>query len=116
MIDLNSIEYQLLERLLKSSQEVLLSGVSEYLVSQYSEDRVVTTDKYIIAFGNEPIGLVAHLDTVHSVPVKDLFYDTQQGVMWSPQGIGADDRAGVYSILEIIGRGYRPTVILTTDE
>jgi hypothetical protein len=36
--------------------------------------------------------------------------------MWSPQGLGADDRAGVYSIVQIIKSGYRPTIIFTTDE
>ena len=36
--------------------------------------------------------------------------------MWSPQGLGADDRAGVFSILKIIRMGYRPHVIFTTEE
>ena len=36
--------------------------------------------------------------------------------MWSPEGIGADDRAGVFAIVEILKRGLRPTIILTTDE
>ena len=36
--------------------------------------------------------------------------------MWSPQLLGADDRAGVYAIIQIIEAGYKPHVIFTTDE
>lgn len=36
--------------------------------------------------------------------------------MWSPQGLGADDRAGVYAIIQILEDGYRPSVLFTTDE
>ena len=36
--------------------------------------------------------------------------------MWSPEGLGADDRAGVYAILRILKTGLRPHVIFTTDE
>jgi hypothetical protein len=32
------------------------------------------------------------------------------------QGLGADDRAGVYAILELIKMGLRPSVIFTTGE
>ena len=33
-----------------------------------------------------------------------------------PEGLGADDRAGVYAIVRIIKAGYRPHIIFTTDE
>ena len=36
--------------------------------------------------------------------------------MWSPDGLGADDRAGIYAILTLVKRGYRPHIIFTTDE
>lgn len=36
--------------------------------------------------------------------------------MWSPQGLGADDRAGIFAIIQIIKSGLRPHIILTTDE
>lgn len=74
------------------------------------------TDSYIIAEGDLSICLVAHLDTVFNIPPKDIYYDEQQQVMWSPQGLGADDRAGVYAILKIIEDGFKPTIIFTTDE
>ena len=37
--------------------------------------------------------------------------------MWSPDGLGADDRAGVFAILNILSTtDLRPSVIFTTDE
>ena len=59
---------------------------------------------------------MAHVDTVFPEPPEDIYYDREKGVMWSPQGLGADDRAGVFAILKIIQSGLRPTIIFTTDE
>ena len=112
---LNREEFELIKKILGSTQEGLKQSMETFLSTVY-KDRVVSTPEYLIAFGDIPVGLVAHLDTVHTMPVKDLFYDKEQNVMWSPQGIGADDRAGVFAIVEILKRGLRPTIILTTDE
>ena len=57
--------------------------------------------------------LVAHMDTVHEVQPKKFIY-TSTGVT-SSQGIGGDDRCGVYAILEII-RTHKPIVLFTEDE
>ena len=40
----------------------------------------------------------------------------QKNVMISPDGLGADDRAGVFMIMNIVKAGFRPHVIFTTDE
>ena len=56
------------------------------------------------------------MDTVFPIPVKDLYYDKEKNIMWSPQGLGADDRAGVFAILKILQSNLRPSVIFTTDE
>lgn len=85
-----------------------------YLQSKY--DRVIVSSEYLIAVGDCPVGLVAHLDTVFQNPPKNIFYDRVKNVMWSPEGLGADDRAGVYAIIQILKAGYRPTVIFTTNE
>lgn len=52
--------------------------------------------------GSVPVLLVAHLDTVHQKPVEIICYSQDGGILMSPQGIGGDDRAGVYMIMEII--------------
>lgn len=112
---LNNEEFTLFKKILQSTQEGLMTSLEGFLGSIY-EDRMVVTDDYIIAFGDIPVGIVAHMDTVHLTPVKNLYYDKNENVMWSPEGLGADDRAGVYGMIEILKRDLRPTLILTTDE
>jgi hypothetical protein len=72
--------------------------------------------EFLYAPGSIPVMLVAHVDTVFSFPPKDIFYDSAKTVLWSPQGLGADDRAGVAAILEILLRGFRPHILFTDGE
>lgn len=77
------------------------------------------TPSYLIAVGDIPVALVAHADTVFSKPPKldNFFYDQERDVIWNPDGAGADDRAGIYAITEIIrGSTLRPHIIITTGE
>ena len=64
--------------------------------------------------GTAPIMLVAHTDTVRTA--SDLLCDPRKNVIWSPTGLGADDRAGVYAIVTLLRRGLRPHVLLTDGE
>lgn len=76
------------------------------------------TQGYIMAEGTLPICLIAHMDTVFKfIPHKDNFlYDKAKHVLWSPYGSGFDDKAGIYSIIEIIEAGFRPSIIFTNEE
>lgn len=78
--------------------------------------RIHTGQWYVFAQGTAPVCLVAHMDTVHAKPPTRVFYDHVNKVMWSPDGLGADDRAGVWAILKILDRGYRPSVLFTDLE
>ena len=89
-------------------------AMKRYLKTKYN--KVYATKDYIFAVGDIPVALVAHLDTVFSAPPKEIYYDRVKNVMWSPDGLGADDRAGVYSIIQLVKSGLRPSVIFTTDE
>ena len=71
---------------------------------------------YIIAEGDLPICLCAHMDTVFPIPPKDIYFDSEQSIMWSPQGLGADDRAGIYCIINLLEMGFKPSIILTDLE
>ena len=82
----------------------------------YDSERVTVTKDFIMCEGDIPVMLVAHMDTVFKTPPKHIYFDATQQVMWSPQGLGADDRAGIFGIFKIIEEGYRPHVLLTTDE
>ena len=105
---------QLLEYIFKLSQDELHKLLFHYLSKYYKNP--VQTEDYIYAEGNIPIALVAHLDTVFDNPPKHIFFDHDQDVMWSPNGMGADDRAGVFAIIKIISHGFRPHIIFTHDE
>lgn len=71
---------------------------------------------YIIAEGDLPICLCAHMDTVFPKIPNTFYFDREQSVLWSPQGLGADDRAGCYAIIELLEKGYKPSIILTDLE
>jgi hypothetical protein len=103
-----------MKHLCNLNQKDLKNVIYDYLTNKY--DNIVHTKDYLFAEGTIPICLVAHLDTVFKQLPKEIYYDADKKVMWSPQGLGADDRAGVYAILELLNLGYRPSIIFTTDE
>ena len=97
----------------KQMKNVALAELRKF----YPEENICEKKEYLYAIGNIPIALVAHLDTVwEDNPPKYTFFDPFKNVMWSPNGLGADDRAGVIAIFEIIRTGLRPHIIFTTDE
>lgn len=75
----------------------------------------ISRDGFLYAEGELPVLLVAHLDTVHKEPVRDIVYRKGGREIWSPQGIGGDDRCGVYMILKIINE-LRCHVLFCEDE
>lgn len=93
-----------------------LKSLLKLYLKQWGYTNIISTKEYIVAEGSIPICLVAHLDTVNESPPEEIFYDQEQRVMWSPNLLGADDRAGVYAIIRILSDGYRPHIIFTTDE
>lgn len=115
MNNLSEKDYKLFKKIVSLSQKELKAGLEQIVKNVYKEKTIITND-YIVGIGDIPIALVAHMDTVFNVPVKDLYYDRQQNVLWSPQGLGADDRAGVFAILKILQSNLRPSVIFTVDE
>jgi acetylornithine deacetylase/succinyl-diaminopimelate desuccinylase-like protein len=109
-------EHENLHQIFKMREEELLSVMTNILRLSYSEDNIKAKPQYVYAAGDLPILLVAHLDTVHALTPSDIYFDTKYNVMWSPQGLGADDRAGVFSIFKLIQKGYKPHVLFTTGE
>ena len=107
-------EFELYKCISNMDQEMLRKSLVNILKKDFSN--VIATKEYIMAQGNIPIALVAHLDTVFTYGKRSIYYDREAEVIWSPHGLGADDRAGVFAILQILRHGFRPTVIFTTDE
>lgn len=73
----------------------------------------VVEDEFIYAKGDIPVLLLAHYDTVFNRPPK--YIRNIDGVLSSETGLGADDRAGVYGVLEII-KTHKCHVLFTDGE
>lgn len=116
MEKISKYDLKLLRQLICMSEKSLLKSLPNVLNNYYSKDKVISTKDYIYAMGDIPVALVAHLDTVHRQTVQQLYHDQKKCVLWSPQGIGADDRAGVFAILKILEAGYRPSIIFCSQE
>lgn len=102
-----------LEDYLKPTQKELFAK----LVSLYRGRTNVCKNKYILVRGEAPIMLVAHLDTVHKEPVKHICKLDSGNILMSPQGIGGDDRCGVYALTAVHEQAQvKPWLLFTCDE
>ena len=103
----------LLEKVIRLEQYALKDFLYSILIG-FGYD-VVYADGYLFAKGNVPVMMCAHMDTVHKEPVRDI-YMSDNGYVWSPQGIGGDDRCGIYTALMSIRDGIKPYILFTEDE
>lgn len=76
---------------------------------------IVNDTGFLYAEGSHPVLLVAHLDTVHTSAVKTICKSDDGDVWMSPEGIGGDDRCGVYMVLEI-AKKINCSVLFCEDE
>lgn len=120
---------------LSMTTEGLVKAAAKHLLGYYPT-AFLNGDHFIYAVGESPICLVAHMDTVRDPQVdpKDTFkrhashvgkgYELVQfrNILRNRTGVlGADDRAGVFGIFEILRRCKAeklplPSVILTNGE
>lgn len=105
------LKYRNFENICKMSQERLKVEVENKL--RETHETVISEDGFVYAQGKFPVLLVAHIDTVHDKLPTKIVYDN--GKMSSPNGIGGDDRCGIYMILEIIKK-YHCSVLFCEDE
>ena len=99
----------------KLSQEELANEMVFAL--QKEGYKAAKRDGFVYAKGEIPILLTAHLDTVHKQLVKSVVIKDHKGktIISSPQGIGGDDRCGVFMIMEIVKK-YKCSVLFCEDE
>lgn len=114
MCCLPETDEKLLRILLSLPEKKLLNILATYLAEH--DYKPLVTKNYILAQGSLPVMLIAHLDTVYETPPYEIYYDKTANVIWSPQGLGADDRAGVFAIIQLLQMGWRPHILFTTGE
>lgn len=106
---------ELFEEIVRATQPQLLNEILIEKMSGLGMTDYTHTEDYLLYHGEAPVMLVAHLDTVHKDPVQTI--SKLRGEWSSPQGIGGDDRCGVYMILDLIeALPFKPYVLFPTDE
>lgn len=102
-----------LEDVIKPTQEKLFIKLKK----KYEGKACCSDGAFILVEGIAPIMLVAHLDTVHTEPVKTICASNDDNILMSPQGIGGDDRCGVYALSKLYETAkYKPWLLYTCDE
>lgn len=95
--------------------------VKEYIQKYCKKNgyTIFESKKYIFGYCEKStvnVMLTAHYDVVHEKKAdSEVFYDSKNQVFWSPNGLGADDRAGIFIILNQI-ETIKPKFLLFTDE
>ena len=104
---------RVLEEFLRPTQAELFKMIRK----MYKGMVYVCEQNFLLVRGKAPIMLVAHLDTVHSEPVKEICKSKDKNILMSPQGIGGDDRCGVYALVKIHELAQvKPWLLFTCDE
>lgn len=95
----------------RMTQQEVKAYMAKYLASH--KYKVENHEGFLYAEGDVPVLLVAHMDTVHKqCPVTIKEFD---GKISSPQGIGGDDRCGIFIIMNIV-KNLHCSVVLCEDE
>lgn len=93
------------------------AGLFDILLSTYRGRMVFVKDAFILVRGSSPVLLVAHLDTVHDEAVETICASGDGNILMSPQGIGGDDRCGVYALASVYEAAQgKPWLLFTCDE
>lgn len=100
----------------RKTQEELKEWLPKKLIESGYTD-IVKANGFIYAKGTVPVLLTAHMDTVHKDRMVEFYEREENGrhILYSPQGIGGDDRCGIYMILDII-KTYKCSVLFCEDE
>ena len=104
-----------LEDFVMPSQKVLYTKLRR----MFKGNTVSSKGSYILVPGDVPIMLIAHMDTVHKESVKQICKTHNGNILMSPQGIGGDDRCGVFALVKAhkaADISKKPWLLFTCDE
>ena len=102
-----------LEDFLRPTQKQLFKR----LCKKFKGKTLISKGNFILVKGVAPVMLVAHLDTVHEQSVRDICLSADKNILMSPQGIGGDDRCGVFALVKIHQLSkIKPWLLFTCEE
>lgn len=106
------------EKIFTLTANALKKALADELLGYgYDKSKIHNKAKFLYIEGDAPYMLVAHLDTVHKQTPSIICYSQDGNYMMSPQGIGGDDRCGVYIILSLLNKlPFKPYIVFTMEE
>lgn len=107
------------KKICKVKDQMKLKGVLKQMLSKYYPE-VIDEDGFLyVRSQGVDVMLIAHMDTVHKEKCKKIVEIKKDGqkILWSPQGIGGDDRCGIFMITELLKTtSFRPAIVFCEDE
>lgn len=107
------------KKICKVHNQYALKGTLKKMLEKYYPE-VISEDGFLyVRSQNVDVMLTAHMDTVHKEKCKKIveIKKGEQKVLWSPQGIGGDDRCGIFMIVELLrSTNFRPAIVFCEDE
>lgn len=109
--------------IVKYTKEELKNYLHKELSKYYKE--IINEDGFLFVKGKDKICLTAHMDTTPSVeygtrkPVKKIKIKNKNNKTYisAKEGIGGDDRCGVFMIMQILETtSLRPSIVFCEDE
>ena len=102
-----------LEDFIRPSQKQLFKR----LAKKFKGKTLISKGNFILVHGQAPVMLIAHLDTVHEKPIRDICLSADKNILMSPQGIGGDDRCGVFALVKVYQSAQiKPWLLFCCDE
>ena len=102
-----------LEDFLRPTQKQLFKR----LVKKFKDKTLISKGNFILVHRQASVMLVAHMDTVLDKPVRDICLSADRNILMSPQGIGGDDRCGVFALVKIYQLSkIKPWLLFCCDE
>ena len=102
-----------LEDFLRPTQEQLFWQ----LCKRFKGQTLISRGNFVLVKGVAPVMLVAHLDTVHEQPVREICAADNGNILSSSQGIGGDDRCGCYALVKVHKQSaVKPWLLFTCEE
>ena len=99
------------EDICRMTQKEVKAYMKDFLASKSYEP--IDANGFLYAKGTIPVLLVALMDTVHKEQCKEI--KKPNGKWTSPQGIGGDDKCGIFIIMNIV-KELKCSVLLCEDE
>ncbi len=103
----------ILDHFLRPTQKQLF----KHLCKKFKGKTLISKGNFILVSGQAPVMLVAHMDTVHEEPIRDICLSADRNILMSPQGIGGDDRCGVFALVKIYSSAQiKPWLLFCCNE